>query len=173
MEVVRCDIEVDRSKHFAFLNSRCYDVFVSVEAGEASHVGAKDKEPNEVLAVRCLYLINTAEINYAATYDKGYSRTLTLALETAAKQTDPFLGGAELIDGSLMRGKKGGYVFVYKPGVVEGGKIVTYTVVARPEKWRKDLRSLFTDETGVIRWTSENRAATAKDPPINSLPCAR
>jgi hypothetical protein len=144
--------------------------FVSAQAGDVSHAAAKDKEPDEALAVRCLHIINTAEINYAATYDKGYSRTLAPALETAAKQTDPSLGGAELIDGSLMRGKKGGYVFAYKPGVVQGGKIVTYTVVARPEKWRKGLRSLFTDETAVIRWTSENRAATAKDATIDSLP---
>jgi hypothetical protein len=39
------------------------------------------------------------------------------------------------------------------------------TLVARPEKYKKETRSFFVDEPGVERFTTENRAATVNDAP--------
>lgn len=39
-----------------------------------------------------------------------------------------------------------------------------FTLLARPRNW--GYRNFFLDETGVLRATRENRAATAQDPPV-------
>ena len=45
--------------------------------------------------------------------------------------------------------------------------VKSYTLTARPlVYYRTGTRSFFTDETGVIRMTAEDRAATADDPPL-------
>ena len=61
------------------------------------------------------------------------------------------------------------YQLEYFPGPPDpsgdaAGQIRTYSLLARPGRF--GYRSFFVDETGVIRATSENRPATAKDPPI-------
>ncbi len=49
----------------------------------------------------------------------------------------------------------------------KAGHVATYTVVARPLEYGKaGTMSYFTDESDVIRQTSEDRPATAKDPPL-------
>lgn len=59
----------------------------------------------------------------------------------------------------------GGYVLRYTPGQADArGNVHTYSVVALPRNY--GYRSYFTDQTGVIRATRENRAATAQDAPI-------
>lgn len=45
-----------------------------------------------------------------------------------------------------------------------GGRTTGYTLSARPRNW--GYRSFYTDETGILRATRENRPATAQDPPI-------
>lgn len=53
------------------------------------------------------------------------------------------------------------------PGVSSPSSVETWTYTARPvERGRTGYRSFFADQTGVIRATSEDRAATASDPPI-------
>lgn len=56
------------------------------------------------------------------------------------------------------------YQLQYTPGQVEAdGRIRTYTLQDRAGNY--GFRSFFTDESGVLRATRENRAATAQDPP--------
>jgi hypothetical protein len=47
------------------------------------------------------------------------------------------------------------------------GRVSRFFVVARPEKYQEGERSFFIDESGVERFTTEDRAATAADPPVN------
>jgi hypothetical protein len=121
-----------------------------VAAQEKSSALSED-EGNALGATRT---VNTAEVAYAATYGKGFSPD-----------------HAALVAIELAKGKWGNYVFSYKPGAKgKDGKIAAYTLTVRPVKWHKDQVSYFTDQTGIIRWTKENRAPTAKDEPIDSLP---
>ncbi len=117
-------------------------------------------------AVGCMRTINTAEVTYAATYNKGYSPTLA-ALGEPLNGSNLSPSAAGLIDHSLAGGKRNRYVYKYQAGMRDAkGTIKTYTATARPMKWQKGARSFFTDQSGVIRWTEEDRAPTAKDPAI-------
>lgn len=59
----------------------------------------------------------------------------------------------------------GGYSLRYAPGQTDAsGNVRAYSLVAMPRYY--GYRSFFTDQTGVIRATRENRAATAQDAPI-------
>lgn len=65
-----------------------------------------------------------------------------------------------------------GYQFQYVPGPVGAdGLVHTYGLGARAGNF--GFRNLYTDETGVLRATRENRAATAQDPPIGNARPAR
>jgi len=61
------------------------------------------------------------------------------------------------------------YTFTYTPGPLNSvGEITTYTLTAVPsDAGCTDWNRNFTEETGLIRWTHENRPATAQDPPIS------
>jgi hypothetical protein len=136
--------------------------------GSAQDKG-KTELPDPQVAVGCLRTINTADVVYSSTYAKGYSPTLA-AMGMKAGSSNPSPEAAELIDESLSGGKKAGYVFTYKPGPKDkSGRIATYTVVARPQKWQDGVVSFFSDESGVIRWTKANRAPSVKDPAIDTL----
>ena len=129
----------------------------------------KLEAPDSQVALGCLRTINTAEAAYASTYTKGFSPNLA-AMGEKAGSANPTPEAAQLIDNSLSGGRKAGYVFTYKPGPKDkSGMIAAYTVAARPVKWQEGVISFFTDQSGVIRWTKANRAATAKDPSIDSL----
>ena len=121
---------------------------------------------NQASAVGSLRTINTAEITYASTYNTGYSASLS-ALGPPSPGTSPSATTADLIDSVLAGGTKSGYTFTYKPGLPDKtGHVKTYTVVARPVSSNTGRNSYFSDESGVIRQTSEDRPATAKDPPL-------
>jgi type IV pilus assembly protein PilA len=134
-------------------------------AGTAAQETPKGLGEEEATAVGCLRTINTAEVAYAATYKSGYSPTLAaLGMKPGWKGPTPKAAG--LIDEELTAGKMDGYMFAYRPGKPEKALINTYTVTACPIERRKGLRSFFSDQTGVIRWTAESRPATARDPKI-------
>ncbi len=122
---------------------------------------------NQASAVGSVRTINTAEITYASSYTEGFSPSLA-ALGEGPPGASPSRSAAGLIDPVLASGTKSGYTFTYTPGPRDSnGRINSYTVVARPIKYGKTgLRSFFTDESGVIRQTAEDRPATAKDPPL-------
>ena len=130
----------------------------------------KSSLPDEVAsALGSVRTIETAEMTYASTYNTGFSRTLAEMGETATGAKES-ASRANLIDYKLAEGRKHGYVFTYRPGQKDkDGKTSKFTLTARPMKWQKDAVSFFSDETGVIRWTRENRTPTAKDDPIDSL----
>ncbi len=123
----------------------------------------KAAKPDPDTAVGCMRSINTAEVYYDRTYGKGYSPSLA-ALGVRGKGEPPTAVAAALLDDALSGGRKAGYTFVYKSGPPDkDGHISTYTVVARPVKWQQGLLSIFTDESGKIRGTREDRAPTAQD----------
>ena len=103
-----------------------------------------------------LMIINSAQVIYARTHpDKGFASSL------AELGPSP---GAELIDPVLASGKKSGYVYVLTAMPADfSGRVTHYTLVVRPEKYSPETASFFTDETGVERFTFENRVPTATD----------
>jgi hypothetical protein len=118
-------------------------------------------------AMGSLRTINTTEITYASTYDGGYSPDL--ASLGPGGTGPPSASAAGLIDSVLATGRKSGYIFTYTPGQRDPkGRIGSYTVTACPITYDRDGRgsrtSFFTDETGFIRQTDENRPPTGQDP---------
>jgi hypothetical protein len=64
-------------------------------------------------------------------------------------------------------GRKCNLIFKYKVGSRGAdGKINTYTVTAQPVLWKKGVKSFFTDQTGTIRWTDQDRPPRASDPAL-------
>jgi type IV pilus assembly protein PilA len=84
---------------------------------------------NQAAAVADLQTIETAEITYAVTYNRGYTSTLA-QLGPSNQPSSP--QAADLIDGMLANGLKEGYSYVYVPGPVVDGKVETYTLKAVP-----------------------------------------
>ena len=126
--------------------------------------------PNRILAhqasaVGNLRTLNTAQITYAAIYEQGYAARLEW-LGSHEYGQKPTAGAAGLIDVDLSSGKKSGYQFNLTPGPPDKeGKITSYTLSAQPITYKlTGCRSFFNDETGVIRATDEDRAATVEDP---------
>jgi len=90
---------------------------------------------------------------------KGFAQSL--------KQLGP--DGSGRLESVLASGKKDGYVFRLTTEPKDTRKPATnFQLSARPVKPAvKGQRSFCTDETGIIRSTSEPRPATAADPPIS------
>lgn len=119
-------------------------------------------------AIGSLRTINTSEISYASTYNQGYSPDLVSLGPTSGT---PSTSTANLIDEVLAGGRKSGYTFTYTAGRRDAnGRIISYTVIARPTIYDAEnpvhRTSFFTDETGVIRSTDENRSPTVQDRPL-------
>ena len=65
---------------------------------------------------------------------------------------------------AAQKAQVGHYTLQYTPGRPDAtGRVTTYTLVARPGNF--GFRSYYTDETGVLRATTEDRAATVQDAP--------
>jgi len=115
---------------------------------------------NEASAVGSLRTLNTALITYSAAYpDIGFPNAIS---SLAGDGGSPDHAG--LIDNVLGSPpyEKSGYRFTYqRTGQSE------YAIVARPVEQDGEDRSFFTDESGVIRFTNEERDATAQDPPLH------
>lgn len=114
---------------------------------------------NESSAIGGLRTINTALETYKkANPDAGYPRTLEELARTGA--LDPILGCA------TPPCVKNHYQFRYTwlPPDASGPR---YQMVARPVKrGRGGERSFYADQTQVLRFTSEDREAEVKDPPL-------
>lgn len=77
------------------------------------------------------------------------------------------LGGAARA--ASQNAQAGDYTLQYTPGKPDpDGRVKTYALTARAGNY--GYLSLFTDETGTIRVTREDRAATAQDPPMAADP---
>ncbi len=114
--------------------------------------------PNESSAIGAMRTFNTALITYASTYPQiGFPETIVVLGGTGG---DPAHAG--LIDARLASGEKSGYGFEYHKD-----SQYAYSIVGRPLKYGETgTRSFFTDQSGVIRFTDEDRAATASDRPL-------
>jgi hypothetical protein len=123
------------------------------------HMSPRD-EPNEAMAVASLRTLNDAERQFEALHpEKGFSRTV------AELGPSP---GTNLIDPVLASGSKYHYQFVFTPGSPTAAGITDkYSLVCRPRRYKRDgTRSFFTDETGVFRYTTEDREANSTDPQL-------
>jgi type IV pilus assembly protein PilA len=116
---------------------------------------------NEASAVESLRTIDTGETTYAATCpDIGFSATLTElntgALCASGKNIlDNILGGSD-------PSSKSGYVFTYTVGAPVGGITHSYTVTGLPSTVAvTGQRGFFTDQTDVVRFTTNGTAPTA------------
>jgi hypothetical protein len=114
------------------------------------------RAPDEASAVGSLRSINSAQAEYARTHpDRGFASSLA--------ELGP--GSGDLIDSVLASGKKNNYVFILTAAPADShGCIVRYSIMARPQHYGKNIkRNFFMDESGILRFTTENRAATAQD----------
>lgn len=70
---------------------------------------------------------------------------------------------ADMIEVQLGSGTKAGYSFSLSTGA--DGK--TFTITARPQQYgQTETRSFFASQTGVVRYTDENRSVGQEDPPL-------
>lgn len=130
--------------------------------------------PYESMAVGGLRTINTAAITYFTTYENGFPPSLA-AMGSPPSGTEYDCRAAGLVDEVLASGQKSSYVFTYTPGPRVDKPapgcppgVKSYTATARPLKYgQTGQRSFYTDDSGVIRSTLEDRPATANDPPLN------
>lgn len=111
---------------------------------------------NEAAAAGSVRQLNNCAAAYAAKHaESGFPASLNLL--------GP--GGTNCIRAELATGQKGGYSFAYTPGARDtSSRISGYTISARPLRYGSTgQRSFFSDQSGVIRFTGEDRAATARD----------
>jgi type IV pilus assembly protein PilA len=138
---------------------------------------------NEASAVGALRTINTANVTYAYTYNNSFAPNLGVldGQEAGAASCDH----ADFIDGVLATGEKSGYTFRYVPLAADGTQlnfdnraavpaqgcaqagVPHYKITADPmRRGQTGRRSFYTDDTGVIRWSTEG-PATADSPPVD------
>ena len=106
---------------------------------------------NEASAISALRNIVTSQITYAAQTGGGSYATSLTELENA-----------QLIDSVLGSGTKDGYTFTTSAG--RDGS--TFTTTGTALNHDDDSRNFYTDETGVIRYTKEDRPAWFRDTPL-------
>lgn len=118
-----------------------------------------DIESNERVVLRAIRTINTAVIAYAVENNTSFPASLS----------DLRAEGRSLLDSYLAAGNSSGYRITYQPSEADSGSglRMTYELSARPLRYEETgRRSFFSDESGLIRATSEPRAATKSDPPL-------
>lgn len=115
-----------------------------------------DIEANERQAVAAVRGILTAAMVYMAEFGDQYPESL--------EAMGP--NGMKAIDEALATGRRHGYRFSYMPQV-KNQRAVSFLIEARPERYgQSGRRSFRADDSGLIRFTLEDRAATAQDPAL-------
>ena len=114
-------------------------------------------ENHETAAADALRTINAAQAEYARTHQ---GRGSAASLEEMGPPP-----GAGLIDGDLASGRRYNYAITLDPVPLEtGGPTRKYTLTARPQSYGIfGRRSFFSDESGVIRYTAQDRTPTPQD----------
>ena len=121
---------------------------------------------NEASAVASLRTYNTSIVAFATTYQTDPGTDLSqlgpasTPSSTAADLVDNLLGSATPV--------KSGYSFAYTPGTAVGGVVTTYTIVATPSNTSTGQRKFFTDQSGVIRATTDGSTPTVASTPIGN-----
>ncbi len=119
---------------------------------------------NEASAVASLRTYNTSLVSYSTTYGTLPSTNFS-ALGPSAT---PSSTAADLVDSLLGQANpaKSGYNFTYTPGTAVNGIITQYSINAGPTSSSMGQRYFFTDQSGVIRYTTNGSAATSSSTPI-------
>ncbi len=119
---------------------------------------------NEASAVASLRTYNTAIVEYSVTYGTDPS----LNFSQLGPATTPSSTAADLIDGLLgiASPSKSGYNFTYTAGTASNGIISQYSINAGPSSASTGQRYFFTDQSGVMRQTTNGTVASATSSPI-------
>ena len=123
---------------------------------------------NESSAVGSLRTINTSEVTYYTTYGVGFTTLANLGGSAATCATTATSTAACLIDATLAAGSKSGYTI---------SVVATVGTVALPTATYTDLgvpvvvgqsgqRGFFSDQSGVIRYTTDGSAPTVASPAL-------
>ena len=146
----------------AFLYYFCVMIFMAATLPSIP-LGAR-KSGNESGAAGALRTLNTTSYEYSDQFKAGYPPTLK-ALGPPASGA-PTKDAANLIDSTLASGTRRGYRITYRPEVKDG-VVVHYSITARPLEYDETgRRSFYTDDSAVIRATTDDREPTANDPPL-------
>src|SRR5579863_3871386 len=116
---------------------------------------------NEASAVASLRTINTTVVAYQTTYNTDPSNLASLGPSSAPSST-----AADLVDNLLGvdPAQKSGYTITY--AAVSATPITQYTILAVPQSTSTGQRRFFTDQSGVIRQTTDGSTPTASSTPI-------
>jgi hypothetical protein len=156
-----------RTLMMGFVTTAIYGVLLLIGMPVVASISRESGVPSQSSAVGSLRTLNLSEVAYETTYPGGYSPSLAALSGTENATSTASAAAAGLIDNVLASGKKNGYTFTYVPGLKDAhGKIQTYTISARPSLECHGSPSYFTDQTGVIHMTNEDRPATVNDPPL-------
>ena len=119
---------------------------------------------NEASAVASLRTYNTAIVSYSTTYNTDPATDLS----QLGPATTPSSTAADLVDNLLGSATptKSGYNFTYTPGTASNGVISQYTIQAAPQSSSTGQRKFFTDQSGVIRQTTDGSTPTVSSNPI-------
>ena len=120
---------------------------------------------NEASAVATLRTYNTAIVSYSTTYNTDPSTSLA----QLGPSGTPSSAAADLVDNLLGSATpaKSGYTFTYTPGTASStGVISQYSITAQPQSTSTGQRYFFTDQSGVIRQTTNGNPADVTSNPI-------
>jgi prepilin-type N-terminal cleavage/methylation domain-containing protein len=130
---------------------------------------------NEASAVGSVRTINTSAVTFSSTYGAGFPVSLAVLGGTGTSAS--CTGGALLVDNSLATAisattAKSGYFFTYAPigtavtvGACSGNP--SYTILATPSvAGQTGQRLFYSDQTGVIRFTSDGSTPTTASPAL-------
>jgi type IV pilus assembly protein PilA len=118
---------------------------------------------NEAAAVGSLRTVNASCVAYSSNWGIGYP----VSLSNLGPAKPATAAAADLIDSTVAGGTKSGYRLTYVSSAPNNGKIWSYTINANPVvPGQTGGRYFFTDQTGVIRYTSGG-PATISSPPIS------
>jgi prepilin-type N-terminal cleavage/methylation domain-containing protein len=116
---------------------------------------------NEASAVASLRTLNTSVVAFSTTYNTDPANLVALGPSAAPSST-----AADLVDNLLGKDPalKSGYTITYT--AVVATPITQYTILAVPQSTSTGQRKFFTDQSGVIRQTTDGTVPTASSGPI-------
>jgi prepilin-type N-terminal cleavage/methylation domain-containing protein len=120
---------------------------------------------NEASAVASLRTYNTAIAAYQTTY--ATDPTTDFSQLGPVSGGSPSASSADLVDnllGAAGNPVKSGYSFTYTP--VSATPVTQYTILAVPSSSSTGQRQFFTDQSGVIRQTTDGTTPTVASTPI-------
>lgn len=121
---------------------------------------------NEASAVASLRTYNTAIVAYQTTYNTDPTTNFA-QLGPVSGGGAPSASASDLVDGLLGASGspvKSGYNFTYTP--VSATPVTQYSILAVPSSASTGQRKFFTDQSGVIRQTTNGTTPTVTSTPI-------